>query len=171
MTTSYADGGGGGFGMFAGVATAIGQRAADSIGNGSERKRKYLETIHQIPLGMIVVPISGGNGVFQMNDLLMPKAGYMWSVRRLTASGYTAGAVVAYKGGAVVGGAYTGWGDPFPFSAAGSATIGRGELLLDQGDPLVIVCTGITLAANQPGVLISGAADCFERWYLPEYIG
>jgi len=160
-----------GFGIFAGVAATIGQRVADKYGGThDEQRRKHFETIKQIPIGMINIPISAGAGVFQMNDLLMPKAGYMWSIRRLTASGFTAGTVTAFKGGAIVGGAYTGGGDPFPFSVAGTATIGRGELLLDQGDALVFVATGITLAANQPGVLISGAADCFERWYLPFYI-
>jgi hypothetical protein len=125
-----------------------------------------------VPVGSVVVPVSGGNGVYQMNDLLMPKAGFMWSVRRLTASGYTAGAVTVWKGGMVVGGAYTGWGDPVaPFSQAATLTFGRGELLLDAGDALVVVCTGITLSAGQPGVQINGAADCFDKWLLPDYLG
>jgi hypothetical protein len=164
---------GGGFGVFAGAMAQIGQRAADKYGGmtHSERIRKHMENLHQVPIGAIQVPITGGIGAFQMNDLLSVRAGYMWSVRRLTASGYTAGSVIAYKGGAVVGGTYTGGGDPFPFSAAGSATIGRAELLLDQGDALIIVCTGITLSAGFAGVQINGAADCFERWYLPHYLG
>jgi hypothetical protein len=165
------DGYGGGFGVFAGAAATMGQRAAEQYADWKNNPRANFEVIHQVPIGAIQVPITAGAGVFQMNDLLMPKAGYMWAVRRLTASGYTAGSVIAYKGGAVVGGAYTGGGDPFPFSAAGSATIGRAELLLDQGDPLIIVCTGITLDATHAGVQINGAADCFERWYLPHYLG
>jgi hypothetical protein len=163
-----------GFGVFAGVAATIGRNIADrydNAGEGGDRSRKHLETLHQVPIGAIQVPITASAGVFQMNDLLMPKAGYMWSVRRLTASGYTAGSVTVFKGGAIVGGAYTGGGDPFPFSAAGAATIGRAELLLDQGDALIVVCTGITLAAGFAGVQINGAADCFERWYLPHYLG
>lgn len=174
---------GGGFGVFAGVAATIGQNVAEKYGGTlEERKRKHFETLHQVPLGAVVIPITAGAGVFQMNDILMPKAGYMWSIRRLTLSGFSAGTAVAYKGGAVVGGAYTGGGDPFPFSAAGTLTLGRGEGLLDQGDALVIVCgvqpassggggTAITLNSGSPGVLLSGAADCFERWYLPEYLG
>jgi hypothetical protein len=161
---------GGGFGVAAAAVAQIGRNATAGMEDGRERARLF-ERLHQIPIGAIQVPISGGTGVYQMNDLLMPKAGYMWCIRRLTASGYTAGSVIAYKGGVVVGGAYSGGGDPFPFSAAGAATIGRGELLLDQGDALVIVCSGITLSSGFAGVQINGAADCFERWLLPEYLG
>jgi hypothetical protein len=163
-----------GFGVFAGVAATIGRNMADryeAAGENEETARRKLETLHQVPIGAIQVPISGGAGVYQMNDLLSVRAGYMWSVRRLTASGYTAGSVIVYKGGAVVGGAYTGGGDPVsPFAAAASNTFGRGEILLDQGDALIVVCTGITLAAGFAGVQINGAADCFERWMLPRYL-
>lgn len=164
------------FGLFAGTQQAIADQVADT--RGMEPARRLFETLHQVPVGAVQVPITGGAGVFQMNDLLMPKAGYMWGIRRLTASGYSAGSVVAYKGGAVVGGAYVPGGDPFPFSAAGALTLGRGELLLDQGDALIIVCgtsvpggTAITLISGFGGVQINGAADCFERWLLPEYLG
>lgn len=161
---------GGGFGVAALAVAAMGRQPAGPYGPGGDYCDRA-EQLHQIPIGAIQIPISAGAGVYQMNDLLMPKAGYMWSVRRLTASGYTAGSVIAYKGGAIVGGAYTGGGDPFPFSAAGALTIGRGELLLDQGDALVFVATGITLSAGVGGIQINGAADCFERWKLPDYIG
>jgi hypothetical protein len=168
------DYGGTGFGVAAGAVATMGQRAAARhaawLKDPDDTQRNF-EILHQIPIGAIQVPITASNGVFQMNDLLMPKAGYMWSIRNLAASGYTAGSVVAYKGGMVVGGAYTGGGHPFPFSAAGTATIGRAELTLDQGDALIIVCTGITLVAGFAGVQINGTADCFERWYLPHYLG
>lgn len=170
---------GGGFGVFAGAMTAMRTKHAENIDRGaSGRAQTEWQDIHQVPIGAIQVPISSGSGVFQINDLLMPKAGFMWSIRRLTASGYTAGTVVVYKGGMVVGGTYTGGGDPFPFSAAGSATIGRAELLLDQGDSLVVVCgtavpggVAITLATGFSGVQINGAADCFQRHLLPVYLG
>jgi hypothetical protein len=163
---------GGGFGVAAVAVAAMGRTMQGGRDPDDPQRARLFGQLHQVPIGMINVPIAAGAGVFQMNDLLMPKAGFMWSIRRITASGYTAGQVTVFKGGAIVGGAYTGGGDPIaPFPAAGTSTIGRGEGLLDQGDPLIVVCTGITLAANQPGVLISGAADCFERWLLPEYLG
>lgn len=162
---------GGGFGVFASVAGTMARAAQHRFTDSNDRRTQLFQRMHQVPIGAIQVPISAGSGVFQMNDLLMPKAGYMWSVRALTASGYSAGSVIVYKGGMVVGGAYTGGGDPrAPFAAAATSTFGRGEFLLDQGDALIVVCTSITLNANQPGVQINGAADCFERWLLPEYL-
>jgi hypothetical protein len=58
-----------------------------------------------------------------------------------------------------------------PFASAGTFTFGRGEVLLDQNDQLILVCTGITLASGYGGVQLNGAADNFERWLLPDYLG
>ena len=166
---------GGGFGVAAGAMALITgrprQQAGDHeyIGSVPPETDRRFERLHQIPF-VFQIPITAGAGVYQMNDFLMPKAGYMWSVRNLTASGYSAGSVVAYKGGVIVGGAYIGTGQPMPFAAAGAQTFGRGELLLDQGDALVFTATGITLSTGYAGVQINGSADCFERWMLPRYL-
>jgi hypothetical protein len=160
---------GGGFGIAASAVLQMNSRAAQA--RQGERGRLF-EQLHQVPIGAVQIPVTAGAGVYQMADLMSPKAGYMWGVRRLTASGFTAGTVTAYKNGAVVGGVYLGGGEPLPsFAAAGSNTIGRGEVLLDQNDQLIFVAAGITLAAGFGGVQINGAADCFERWLLPEYMG
>jgi len=164
---------GGGFGIAAGAVASMGRAMSGDMPDAEgDRRSRLFERLHQVPIGAIQVPITAGAGAFQMNDLLMPKAGYMWSVRRLTASGYSAGTVVVYKGGFVSGGVYSGGGEPLvPFAAAGTTSLGRGAGLLDQGDPLIVVCTGITLVAGFAGVQINGAADMFERWLLPEYLG
>ena len=163
---------GGGFGVAAGAVLAMGRQLAGGRDAEGQARARAFERLHQVPIGAVQVPLTAGAGAYQMADLLSPKAGFMWGVRRLTASGVTAGTVVAYKNGSVVGGVYTGGGEPVvPFAAAGTETIGRGEVILDQNDQLVIVCTGITLAAGFAGVQINGAADCFERWLLPEYMG
>jgi hypothetical protein len=162
---------GGGFGVAASAMLEIGRRNAGPAADSQARARAF-ERLHQVPVGAVQVPLTGGNGAYQMADLLSPKAGFMWGVRRLTASGYSAGTVVVYKNGSVVGGAYTGGGEPMaPFAAAATLTFGRGEFLLDQNDQLIIVCTGITLLAGYGGVQVQGAADCFERWLQPEYMG
>lgn len=162
---------GGGFGVAAGAVLAMGRAQSGRQAEGQQRNRAW-EQLHQVPIGAVQVPITAGAGAYQMADLLSPKAGFMWGIRRITASGYTAGSVVVYKNGSVVGGVYTGGGEPIaPFAAAATLTIGRGEAILDQMDQLVIVCTGITLSAGFAGVQINGAADCFERWLLPEYMG
>jgi hypothetical protein len=163
---------GGGFGVAAAAVLEMGRAQAGGRDPDGDARARLFQQLHQIPLGAIQVPLVAGAGAYQMNDLLMPKAGYMWSIRRISASGYTAGSVTVYKGGAVVGGTYTGGGDPIaPFAQAGTSTIGRGEGLLDVGDALIVVCTGITLSAGFAGVQINGSADCFERWLLPEYLG
>jgi hypothetical protein len=162
---------GGGFGIAAGAVLQMTTRASEARSRQRATGRLF-EMLHQVPVGAVQVPITAGAGAFQMPDLLSPKAGYMWSLRRLTASGFSAGTVVVYKNGSVVGGVYTGGGDPVaPFAAAGSLTIGHSEILLDQNDQLVIVCAGITLSTGFAGVQVNGAADCFERWYLPQYLG
>jgi len=162
---------GGGFGVFASVAAQMATAAtAGRPASAEDRRRRLFERMHQIPLGAIQIQLTAGAGAFQMPDLLAPKAGFMWSVRRLTASNFTAGTVQVYKNGYVLGGAAVGGELVVPFAGAGTSTFGRGEILLDQNDQLVIVASGITLAAGVASVQIQGAADCFERWLLPEYL-
>jgi hypothetical protein len=155
--------------VFASLGAQLG-RVAAMMENRESRRAKLFEQLHQVPIAPPQIPLSGGTGALQMADLLSPKAGYMWSVRRLTASGFTAGTVMVYKNGYVDGAPGTQTavgGEPvLPFAQAGVATIGRGELLLDQNDQLIIIATGIT-----GSVQINGAADNFERWLLPEYLG
>jgi len=153
---------GGGFGVAAGAVLAMGRAQADAAAQARERGHLF-ESMHQVPIGPIQVPIVATNGAYQMADLLSPKAGFMWCIRRLAVSGFSAGSVTIYKNGSVVGGAYTGGGEPMlgPL-AAGVTNIGRSEQLLDQNDQLIIVCTGITLSAGFGGMQVNGAADCFQ---------
>lgn len=94
---------------------------------------------------------------FDNISLLAPPRGNCWSVRRLTAFGFTAGTVTV-----LIDGLEPVW----VFSAAGSETWGRGELLLQPGQKLIVTFTGIT-----GNVYLAGAADEFPFWYLQEYIG
>lgn len=94
---------------------------------------------------------------FDNTALLAPPRGNCWSVRRLSAFGFTAGTVTIMLDGL----------EPvWVFSAAGSETWGRGELLLQPGQKLTVSYTGIT-----GNVYLAGAADEFPFWYLQEYIG
>jgi hypothetical protein len=155
----------GGFGVFAAVAASITGNDQTRMDAAIDRRRQLAQRMHQVPVGAIQVPLALGAGVFQMADLLSPKAGFMWSVRRLTGSLFSAGSVQVFKNGFTSGGAATGGELVVTFAAAGTQTFGRGEILLDQNDQLIIVATGIT-----GSVQIQGAADCFERWLLPEYL-
>jgi hypothetical protein len=168
-----------GIGIDLSVFGSIGEslsRVASMMENRENRRRKLFEQLHQVPITCPDIAINTGAGVLQMADTLSPKAGYMWSIRRITATGFSAGTVLAYKNGAVIGNGANatalGGEAVAPFASAGVLTFGRGELLLDQNDQLIWTATGITLnAGNAAGIQVGGAADCFERWLLPEYLG
>jgi hypothetical protein len=90
---------------------------------------------------------------------MQAKTGFIWSIRRITAVGFSGGTVTAYRNSLT--------GEPvMPFAVAAVNTIGRGELLLMSGDRLVWQAMGITGT-----VTVYGVADCFESWFLPFYIG
>lgn len=127
-----------------------------TLARQEQQRQRMTQCVRQVPL---TAPQANSDGIIDYPDLLACKTGYYWSVRRLTLSGFTAGTAVIYLNGA--------GGEPVaPYQAAGMFTFGRGELLMHPGDRLVVAATGIT-----GYVQLNGAADCFEQWYLPTYIG
>jgi hypothetical protein len=122
-----------------------------------KRRQQMTQAVRQVPL--VGPSITTSSGIIDSPDLLKVKTGYYWSVRRLTLSGFTAGTCVVYRNSVN--------GEPMvPVQAAGVFTFGRGEMLLSPDDRIVVAATGIT-----GYVQLNGAADCFEQWYLPYYIG
>lgn len=124
-----------------------------------ERDRQRMaQAIRQVPLTAPQMTLSAGAGTIDSPDTLKAKTGYYWSVRRLTLQGWTAGTVNVRRndpnGEVLV---------PFPVPAAN--TFGRGEILLNPDDRLVVTATGITGL-----VQLNGAADAFEMWLLPDYL-
>jgi hypothetical protein len=116
--------------------------------------------IRQIPLYATSL---GGSGTVASAATLGPSTAQYWSVRRLSASGFTAGTVVFCLNSAA--------GEPVAVFAGAAGqiapqTFGRGELLLHPQSFLVPVASGITGT-----VTIIGAADMFPDWYLSEYLG
>src|SRR5271156_969006 len=168
-----------GIGLDLSIFGSIGEqlsRVASMMENREKRRMRLFEQLHQVPVACPDIPVNSGAGVLQMSDMLSPKAGYMWSVRRLTTTGYSAGTVLGYKNGIVTGtganATAVGGEAVAPFASAGVLTFGRGELLMDQNDQLIFPATGITLTvAGSSGIQVGGAADCFERWLLSEYLG
>ncbi len=127
-----------------------------SLSAEQDWRKRCAGAMQQVP---IVSAQVSGDGTIDQADALMAKTGYIWSVRRLTCSGFTAGTVTVYKN---ISG-----GEPVaPYPQAGMFTFGRGEVLLMPGERLVAVGTGIVGTFQ-----LWGAADCFEQWYLPYYIG
>lgn len=161
---------GGGFGVLAALGVTLG-RIADRLDDQANRRQRLYESLHQVPQGPAQIPINGGAGVLSLPDVFQCKTGYCRSVRRLTASGFTAGSVTTYLNGLLVGGVLVGTPEPVaPFPQAGVLTFGRGELLLQQDDTLTFAATGITLSSGFAGVQINGIADEFEAWLLPDYL-
>jgi len=95
-----------------------------------------------------------------------PPAGFYWSIRRLTAYGYTAGTVTVFKDSP--DGVN---GEPLvAFPEAAVYTFGKGEMLLNPNTTLVLSWSGITTVSGN-FISIWGAADQFETWLLPWYMG
>lgn len=147
---------------------ATGRAAVEA--EGSNRRARIAQYLFQVPLSCIVT-ITAGAGAAQFPDTMGPGAGYYWNIRRLSVQGFTAGSVIVYKNAPPVGGVVVGTPEVFvPFPQAGTATLGRGEGLLNPTDALTISGTGITVATGYAGLQVNGVADCFPAWLLPDYL-
>lgn len=117
-------------------------------------RQKHAEMVFQQPInGQLSASgtLDGGQ-----NANLQPDRGLCWSVRRLYADAFTAGTVKVFMNGI----------EPIAlFSTAGAQYFGRGEIICQPGDRLVVVAAGITGA-----VQFWGVADAFPFWYLREYL-
>lgn len=132
----------------------------------AEERQRMAQAVRQIPLNF---PALNAAGIMDARDSLMAKTGFFWSIRRIVATGFTAGTVTVYRNGYGTGGEVL---QVFTATAGaitpnnGTITPGRGEMLLNPGDAIVVGTSGLT---GTP--VLYGAADCFEQWYLPYYIG
>lgn len=116
-------------------------------------REERCDVVYQTP---IVGQLAAGSVTLDEATQLAPIPGYCWSVRRLTVTGFTAGSVTVYMN-AIEPVA------PFPNPAVN--TYGRGELLLQPKDRLVVVGAGTSGTAQ-----LWGVADVFPIWYLKEYL-
>lgn len=124
-----------------------------------ERKLRQhaAQSFRQVPF-IINVPLVAGAATLNPTTA-GPDIGYYWSIRKLSAVGFTAGTVNTYIDN-------TG-GEPIvPYPAAAVNTFGKGEQLINPNSSIAIVATGITGT-----VQIWGKADQFETWLLPWYMG
>lgn len=122
-----------------------------------EQQTRVDGAIWSQPIPGLLVPLSAGTGTLENELYMLAPPGCMMSLRRLTLSGFTAGTATAYISEE----------DPaVPYTAAASNTFGKGEILLDTGDHLSIVASGIT-----GQVVVHGRFDVFQNWYLPRYLG
>lgn len=144
-------------GSLRGLSTAV-NGWCERMDKAERFKRRAADALRQVPFAGAIT-LAAGAGTLQDYARFGVPTGYYWSVRRLTAQGFTAGTVTAYIDGTS--------GEPvMPFSVAAVNTIGKGELLVHPLSQLVFGATGITGT-----VTIWGVADVFETWLLPFYIG
>ena len=139
--------------------TALLEDSQTARRRAEDRRMMCLRDFSQLPLAFPPMVLAGGAGTLDMPDSLAAKTGFYWSVRRLTAVGWSAGSVTVFADSVV--------GEPLaPFPAPAVLTFGRGELLLNPGSRLVVSATGIT-----GSVQLWGKADCFPTWMLARYMG
>jgi hypothetical protein len=84
----------------------------------------------------IYSPAYSGSGNLVMNG---PAFGWYWDVHLITVAGFTAGSVNLWKNDLVTPAA-----EKFPFTSAGSLTLGKGQFVVLPNDVLYFVPSSIT---------------------------
>lgn len=132
----------------------------DGVAAAMDREHAWRQ---KIALALCPVPfagsvtLSGGAGTDDQPDKLQAKSGFIWSIRRLTITGFSAGSVTVFRNSAS--------GEQLvPYPAAATNTFGKGEVKLLPNDRLVFSATGITGTVSY-----YGEADCMESWLWPFY--
>jgi hypothetical protein len=138
------------------MTVAVDLEAFVSLGEKLDREHKWRENMGHAVYQQNFPPLTVDSTGLEQSNRLGPNRGFCWSIRRLTLAGWTGGTVTIYLNNL----------EPIPFAQAGMYTFGRGEVLLKSGEHFTIQATGYT-----GSVQLWGAADVFESWYLPYYIG
>jgi len=141
--------------FFFGLGAQIGAIHDKVMGMGSDDGCTYQAGF------VLQVPLSGGAGTLDESPQLAPVRGQCWSIRRLNSWGYTAGQVQFQINGMEPVWTFNAPANP----PALPQCFGRGECLLQPGDRLVVVATGITGIVN-----IAVAPDAFPYWHLGRYL-
>lgn len=117
------------------------------------------QDVHLVPIIGGAVTLSAGAGTLDQPDRMGPHDPFWWDVRRLSAWGFTAGAVNVTLNDA------TGNGELLAsFPQAGQFTW-SGQVFLGPRDRLVVTATGIT-----GNVFIAGQAAEVSSTMLPRYL-
>jgi hypothetical protein len=140
-----------------------------AIEKDNRARQRHAAVIRQVPFAG-AINITAGVGVYDQPDQLQAKRGYYWDVRRLTMTGWSAGAVTVYRNGAMITATGLNAGEVLvPFAVPATNTFTKASMLLMPGDRLCFGATGITAASGQ--ISFWGVATCLEEWYLPYYLG
>jgi hypothetical protein len=129
-----------------------------------ERVRLAFQKVHTVPIAPGLISLTAGAGTLDTGGQGQagPMGGYCWSVKRLSALGFTAGTVNAYINGSAA--ALDAQPD-IPWASAGMYTFGNGEVILMPQDRLIFTASGIT-----GEVLIKGSAVELPVALLPWFL-
>lgn len=148
-----------------GIEAALG-RLICALEADRQRKRDLVQSLHLVPIVMppLIAPGAGPANI-SVPDAGGPHDGFIWDVRRLSATGFTAGSVTLSVGppGAASAAPNT-QNNIATWNSTGSFFF-SGGLLLNQRDHLVFTAAGIT-----GNVLITGMAVEMDADLLGEYL-
>jgi hypothetical protein len=151
--------------LFASLKVSIGG-VQDTLTAMRRDASKLLQQIHPFETGPFPITLTGGAGALDLPDTLGPKGGTAWDVHYIVASGFTAGTVTMFRGGATPSSMPSGGGTiKFVFAQAGELTYGKAQNMLMPNNRLGFYATGITGNVN---ILVGGVA--MEVHLVPEYL-
>jgi hypothetical protein len=142
--------------------SGLSARLARADASTAAQAQLAAQEYQQIPF-VINLPIAAGAGSLNPVPATGPDVGYWWSIRRLSATGFSAGTVILFIDSTA--------GEPvatFTGAAIGTyvTTYGKGHQMLHPGSNLAITATGITGT-----VVVYGAADLIATAVMPWYAG
>lgn len=146
---------GAGLDVWANIGVQLGRVAGLLEADRRDRILAY-QNMHTAPLTAPPLPLTAavnGSGTLDVPDLLGPKKGYCWAIHWVAAASFTVGTVNVYIGPQ---------GDQnlrFVFPSAGVWEPPRTSTILNHGDRLVFVATGITGAVTISGQVTEMTAD------------
>lgn len=136
--------------------------SVDTFAAQVRRRREYeqglaqnVQYVSNIPLGQIT-----SSGVpLDMPNLMGPRTGQCWEIRRITAATFTGGTVSFYRDSVADTNLV------YEFTSAGIALLGGGQLILLPGERLVAQAASLTGNAT----ISIGVVQVAQPW-LPAYL-
>lgn len=108
----------------------------------------------------ITAPVPNAAGIIKADDVLGPKTGQAWEIRRMTAANFTAGTVAVY-----LDSHQAPQNQLVAFTQAGTFFFGGGQLIISAGDQLVVNAS----AATGTVFFSIGVVQVAQPW-LAEYL-
>jgi hypothetical protein len=144
--------------VLAGLSLSLG-KVADQLAKQANRQEQFIQALHLIEVP--VPQITAASGTVDQPELLGPKTGKVWDVKRITAATFTAGTVSLYSGGV-----QTDQQLMYVFSQSGTLWFGSNQLMLQAGQRLMFAASS-TLVGN---VTLKIAAVELDAALLPDYL-